>query len=88
MLKGKLNITLDQDLIEFAKNYAKYQRTSVSEIFTQFILNLKRSKENEPTDLIMADPDFLDSLLDTVSRIRSGEVKWHSYNEVFDGSSI
>lgn len=88
MLKGKLNITLDQDLIEFAKNYAKYQRTTVSEIFTQFILNLKRSKENEPTDLIMADPDFRESLLDTISRIRSGEVKWHSYNEVFDGSSL
>jgi hypothetical protein len=88
MQKGKLNITLDHDLIEFAKNYAKYQRTTVSEIFTQFILNLKRSKESEPTDLIMADPDFRESLLDTVSRIRSGEVKWHSYNEVFDGSSL
>jgi hypothetical protein len=88
MQKGKLNITLDQDLIEFARYYAKYQRTTVSEIFTQFILNLKRSKESEPTDLIMADPDFRESLLDTVSRIRSGEVKWHSYNEVFDGSSL
>jgi len=88
MQKGKLNITLDQDLIEFAKNYAKYQRTTVSEIFTQFILNLKRSKESEPTDLIMADPDFRESLLDTISRIRSGEVKWHSYNEVFDGSTL
>ncbi len=88
MQKGKLNITLDNDLIEFAKNYAKYQRTTVSEIFTQFILNLKRSKESEPTDLIMADPDFRESLLDTISRIRSGEVKWHSYNEVFDGSSL
>jgi len=88
MQKSKLNITLDQDLIEFAKNYAKYQRTTVSEIFTQFILNLKRSKESDPTDFIMADPDFRESLLDTVSKIRSGEVKWHSYDEVFDGSSL
>lgn len=88
MQKSKLNITLDQDLIEFAKNYAKYQRTTVSEIFTQFILNLKRSKESDPTDLIMADPDFRESLLDTVSKIRSGEVKWHSYDEVFDGSPL
>jgi len=48
----------------------------------------KHSKESEPTDLIMADPDFRESLLDTVSRIRSGEVKWHSYNEAFDGSSL
>lgn len=88
MQKGKLNITLDQDLIEFAKNYAKYQRTTVSEIFNQFILNLKRSKENDPTDVIMADPDFRESLLDTVSRIRTGKMKWHSYDEVFDGSSL
>ena len=88
MQKSKLNVTLDQDLIEFAKNYAKYQRTTVSEIFTQFILNLKRSKENEPTDFIMADPEFRESLLDTVSRIRSGEEKWHSYDEVFDDGSL
>jgi hypothetical protein len=88
MQKGKLNITLDQDLIEFAKNYAKYQRTTVSEIFTQFILNLKRLKESEPTELIMADPDFRESLLDTISMIRSGEVEWHSYNEVFDVSTL
>ncbi len=88
MQKGKINVTLDKDLIEFAKNYAKYQRTTVSEIFTQFILNLKRLKESEPTDIIMADPDFRESLMDTVSRIRSGEVKWHTYNEVFDGTSL
>jgi len=86
--KNKLNITLDQDLIEFAKNYAKYQRTTVSEIITQFILNLKRSIEKDPTDVIMADPDFRESLLGTVSRIRTGEMKWHSYDEVFDGSSL
>ena len=88
MSKSKLNITLDRDLIEFAKEYAQYQRTTVSEIFSQFILNLKRSRENEPTDVIMADPDFRDSLIDTISRIRSGEENWHSYDEVFGDSSL
>ncbi len=83
MLKSKINITLDQDLIEFAKSYAQYQRTSVSEIFSQFLLNLKRAKENDPTEIIMADSDFRESLLDTISRIRSGKVKWHTYDEVF-----
>ncbi len=83
MQKGKINVTLDQDLIDFAKNYAKFQRTSVSEIFSQFILNLKRSKENEPTEIILADPDFQESLLDTISRIRTGKMKWHSYEEIF-----
>ena len=88
MQKSKINVTLDKDLIEFAKSYARYQRTTVSEIFTQFILNLKRLKGSEPTDIMMADADFRESLLDTVSRIRSGEITWHSYNEVFDGSSL
>ena len=88
MHKAKINVTLDQDLIDFVKNYARYQRTSVSEIFSQFLLNLKRSKEQEPTEVIMADPDFRESLLTTISRIRSGDVKWHSYQEVFDESSF
>ena len=83
MLKSKINITLDQDLIDFVKSYAEYQRTSVSEIFSQFLLNLKRTKENDPTDIIMADPDFRESLSQTISNIRSGKVKWHTYKEVF-----
>ena len=83
MQKGKINITLDKDLIEYAKIYAEEQRTSVSEIFTQFVLNLKRAKENDPTEVILADPDFRKSLLQTISRIRSGKVKWFRYKEVF-----
>ncbi len=83
MQKGKINITLDKDLIDYAKMYAEQQRTSVSEIFTQFILNLKRTKENNPTEVILADPDFKESLLETISRIKSGKVKWFKYKEVF-----
>ena len=83
MQKGKLNITLDKDLIDYAKTYAEEQRTSVSEIFTQFLLNLKRAKENDPTEVILADPDFTDSLLETISRIKSGKVRWVKYEEVF-----
>jgi hypothetical protein len=83
MQKGKINITLDKDLIDYAKIYAEQQRTSVSEIFTQFILNLKRTKENDPTEVILADPDFKESLLETISRIKSGKVKWFKYKEVF-----
>ena len=83
MQKGKINITLDRDLIEYAKSYAEEQRTSVSEIITQFILNLKRTKENNPTEVILADPDFTKSLLETISRIKSGKMKWFRYEEVF-----
>jgi hypothetical protein len=83
MQKSKINITLDKDLIEYAKLYAEEQRTSVSEIFTQFLLNLKRAKEGDPTQIILADPDFRDSLLETISKIKSGKVKWSKYKEVF-----
>jgi hypothetical protein len=83
MQKGKINITLDKDLIDYAKTYAEQQRTSVSEIFTQFLLNLKRTKESDPTEVILSDPDFRKSLLQTISRIRSGKVKWFRYKEVF-----
>jgi hypothetical protein len=83
MHKGKVNITLDRDLIEYIKTYAEEQRTSISEVFTQFVLNLKRTKEKNPTEIILADPDFKESLLDTISRIRTGKVKWVKYDEVF-----
>ena len=83
MQKGKINITLDKDLIDYAKTYAEQQRTSVSEIFTQFLLNLKRTKESNPTEVILSDPDFRESLIQTISRIRSGKVKWFKYKEVF-----
>ncbi len=83
MHKGKVNITLDEDLIEYIKSYAEEQRTTVSEIFTQFVLNLKRTVVNEPTEMILADPNFKESLLDTISKIRAGKMKWFKYNEVF-----
>ena len=83
MQKRKLNITLDRDLIEYVKIYAGEQRTSVSEIFSQFILNLKRTREDDPTELILSDPDFRESLMKTVSDIRAGKTKWRSYDEAF-----
>lgn len=83
MAKGKINITMDQDLIEYAKIYASEQRTTVSEVFSQFVLNLKRVKEEDPTQIVLGDPSFAESLLETMSRIRSGDVKWSEYDEVF-----
>ncbi len=83
MNKGKVNITLDRDLIEYIKRYTEEQRTTISEVFTQFVLNLKRTKEKDPTEIIISDPDFRESLINTISRIRSGKMKWHTYDEVF-----
>jgi hypothetical protein len=83
MPKSKINITMDHDLVQYIKDYAEEQRTSVSEVFTQFILNLKRTRSDEPTEIILEDPDFTASLMDTISKIKSGKAKWHKYNEVF-----
>jgi hypothetical protein len=84
MQKSRINLTLDADLIDFLKEYATSQRTTVSEVFTQFALKLKRLKENDPTETIMADPEFSAALLDTMSRIKTGTVTWHSFSEVFE----
>lgn len=83
MQKSRINLTLDADLIEFVKEYAENQRTTVSEVFTQFALKLKRNKENDPTEIIIADPEFSESLLQTMERIKKDEVSWQSYDEVF-----
>jgi hypothetical protein len=83
MSKKKINITMDQDLIEYAKIYASRQRTTVSEIFTQFILNLKRVNEDDPMKIFLDDPGFRDSLMETMNRIQSGATKWSTYDEVF-----
>ncbi len=74
---------MDRDLIEYAKTYAEEQRATVSEVFTQFILKVKRVREGDPTEIIMADPVFRNSLLEMISRVRTGDIKWHRYEKVF-----
>lgn len=83
MQKTRINLTIDADLIDFVKEYAESQRTTVSEVFTQFALKLKRLKENDPMEIVLSDKDFLDALMNTVSRIKTGDVEWHGYDEVF-----
>ncbi len=83
MQKSRINLTLDADLVDFVKEYAESQRTTVSEVFTQFALKLKRNKENDPTEIIIADPTFSESLIETIERIKEGRVSWKSYDEVF-----
>ena len=83
MNKSRLNLTIDTDLIEFVKIVAMENRTSVSDIFTQLVLNLKRAKEDDPMEIIISDPAFKHSLLKTISNIRAGKGKWYGYKEVF-----
>jgi hypothetical protein len=83
MQKSRINLTLDADLVEFVKEYAESQRTTVSEVFTQFALKLKRNAENNATEIIIADPAFSESLIETMEKIKEGKISWRSYNEVF-----
>ncbi|MEI6036080.1 MAG: DUF6364 family protein [Verrucomicrobiae bacterium] len=83
MRKSKLNITMDQDLIDYAKSYASLQRTTVSEVFTQFVLHLQRVHDGDPMPVILDDPGFRDSLLQTMAKIQSGETRWSPYVEIF-----
>ncbi|OQX20130.1 MAG: hypothetical protein BWK76_02490 [Desulfobulbaceae bacterium A2] len=83
MQKNRLNVSLDSDLIEFLKDYAVSQRTTVSEVLTQFVLKLKRVKENDPSEIILADPDFSVSLDKIVQGVKCGTTSWKSYDEVF-----
>ena len=84
MQKSRINLTLDADLVDFVKEYAESQRTTVSEVFTQFALKLKRNKENDPTEVIIADPVFSESLLEIMEKVKAGKVQWKSYDEVFE----
>lgn len=83
MAKARLNISMDQDLIEFVKIYAEENRTTVAEVLTQFLMNLKRQKTGDPTELILSDKDFSESMLFTIEKLRTGKAQWCSYKDVF-----
>ena len=83
MEKTRLNISLDHDLAKYVKIYAQENRTTTSEIFTQFILGLKRKSQRDSMDIIYSDPDFHEAVLDVQKRLKNGSSEWHSYEEVF-----
>ena len=58
MSKTRLNVSLDQDLAEFAKDFAAENRTSVANIVTQYLLALKRRVEGEYIETILGHPAF------------------------------
>ena len=83
MSKARLNISMDDDLVDFIKVYARENRTTAAEIFTQFILSLKRRSLGDPMDIILANPDFHQALIDTQARLKNGTAEWYSFDEVF-----
>lgn len=45
--------------------------------------DLKRNHENDPIEIIVLDPYFKKTFLDTIERARTGDIKWYNYKEVF-----
>ncbi len=84
MPKTRLNVSLDQDLAEFAKVFAAENRTSVADMVTQYLLALKRRVEGEYMEKIFAHPAFQQAMEDAQTKLRAGTAQWHSYDEVFE----
>ena len=83
MPKTRLNISLDQDLAEYIKLFAQENRTTTSEIFTQFILGLKRRNQGDSMDLIYDNPEFYRAIQDVKRRLKEGAAEWYSFEAVF-----
>ena len=83
MPKTRINISLDQDLADFAKTFALENRTTVAEVMTQYLLSLKRHIDNETTEDIFAHPAFHQAMEQAQQKLTDGSANWHSYDEVF-----
>ena len=83
MTKTRLQISLDHDLADFMRMYVQENRTTVSDVITQFLLALKRQADGDSMELILANPDFHKAIIDVQSRFRDGTAEWHTFEEVF-----
>ena len=84
MPKTRINISLDQDLADFAKVFAVENRTSVADMVTQYLLTLKRRIEGQDTERILSHPAFQEAMELAQAKLKAGSAKWHSYDEVFN----
>ena len=83
MSKARLNISLDQDLVDFAKMFATENRTSVAEVITQYLLALRRRVRAEEEVSVLSNPAFREAMEDVRIRLRDGSAQWHDFDEVF-----
>ena len=83
MPKTRLNVSLDQDLADFAKVFAAENRTSVAEMVTQYLLALKRRVEGAHMETVLDHPAFQQAMEDVQAKLRAGTAQWHAYDEVF-----
>lgn len=83
MPKSRINVSLDRDLVDFAKLFAAENRTTVADIFTQYLLALKREADSGTTRPVLSHPAFQRALEDVQARLRDGSAEWHSFADVF-----
>ena len=83
MAKTRINISLDQDIADFARVFATENRITVSDLMTQYLLNLKRKVERKNTEIIFAEPAFQAAMHEALNRLQDGSAVWHGYDEVF-----
>ena len=84
MAKTRINVSIDQDLAEFAKVFAAENRTSVADMVTQYLLALKRRVEGEHMETILAHRAFAQAMEEVQGKLLNGTAQWHSYEEVFE----
>ncbi len=83
MPKTRINISLDQDIADFAKVFAAENRISVADMITQYLLALKRQSESRHMATILENPAFQKAMENVQTKLRDGTAIWHSYDEVF-----
>ncbi len=83
MSKTRLNISTDEDLADFIRIYAAENRTTVADIFNQYILFLKRKSEGKSVEKILSNPVFYRSMEESQAKLQNGTAKWYSYDDVF-----
>ncbi len=83
MSKTRLNISIDQDLADFAKVYARENRMTVSDVVTQYFLAIKRRANGEATEILMSDPAFREAMNEVRSKLQNGTARWYTFDDVF-----
>jgi len=83
MPKTRINLSLDQDLADFAKIFAAENRITVADIMTQYLLTLKREVEQQNSKIVLSHPAFQTAMEEVQVKLRDGTAKWHPYDEVF-----
>jgi len=86
MIKTRLNLAVDKDLVGFMQCYAKENRITVTDLITQYILALKRTIEGKENHQVIYDPSFNRMMEEIQATARSGKAQWHSFKEVFGES--